>query len=121
MLGYVTVGTSDFEKALGFYDALIADIGGSRLFESPTGQFWSFSEGTAFGVLRPHDGQPASGGNGTMFAFKVPSPGDVDRIYATAIRLGARDDGKPGPRGDSGFYASYFRDSDGNKLCAYTM
>jgi catechol 2,3-dioxygenase-like lactoylglutathione lyase family enzyme len=121
MLGYVTVGTSDFDRAREFYDSLIAEIGGNRIFESPTGQFYGFAEGTVFGVLRPHDGKPASSGNGTMFAFKVSSPTDVDRIYETAIRLGAVDDGKPGPRGERGFYGSYFRDSDRNKICVYTM
>lgn len=121
MLGYVTIGTSNFSQALGFYDSLIAEIGGNRVFESPTGQFYGFAEGTLFGVLRPHNGGPASGGNGTMLAFKVSSPDDVDRIYDAAIRLGATDDGKPGPRGERGFYASYFRDSDGNKICVYHM
>ena len=64
MLGYVTIGTSDFSQALGFYDSLIAEIGGNRVFESPTGQFYGFAEGTLFGVLRPHNGGPASGEHG---------------------------------------------------------
>jgi catechol 2,3-dioxygenase-like lactoylglutathione lyase family enzyme len=121
MLGYVTIGTSNFDGAIAFYDALIAEIGGNRAFASPTGQFYGFTQGTLFGVLRPHNGEPASGGNGTMLAFKVLSPKDVDRVYASAIRLGATDDGKPGPRGERGFYGSYFRDSDGNKICVYHM
>ena len=121
MLGYVTIGTSNFGEALEFYDSLIAEIGGNRVFESPTGHFYGFTQGTLFGVLQPHNGEPASGGNGTMVAFKVPSPKDVDRVYERAIRLGASDDGKPGPRGERGFYASYFRDSDGNKICVYHM
>jgi catechol 2,3-dioxygenase-like lactoylglutathione lyase family enzyme len=121
VLGYVTIGTSDFEAALAFYDQLLPELGGSRAFASPTGQFYSFGSGTLFGVLRPFDGSAASGGNGTMFAFKVSSPTDVDRIYARAIGLGASDDGKPGPRGNRGFYASYFHDADGNKLCVYHM
>ena len=121
MLGYVTIGTSDFEKARDFYDSLIAEIGGTRVFESPTGQFYGFGEGTLLGVLKPHDGQPATGGNGTMLAFKVSSPDDVARIYGKAMKLGATDEGEPGPRSDSGFYASYIRDSDGNKICIYHM
>jgi catechol 2,3-dioxygenase-like lactoylglutathione lyase family enzyme len=121
MLGYVTIGTSDFEGARRFYDVLIAEIGGKRVFESPTGQFYGFTQGTLFGVLRPHNGEPASGGNGTMIAFKVASPQDVDRVYDRAIWLGATGDGKPGPRGARGFYGSYFRDADGNKICVYHM
>ena len=121
MLGYVTIGASDFEKARDFYDSLIAEIGGDRVFESPTGQFYGFGEGALIGVLKPHDGKAATGGNGTMLAFKVSSPDDVERVYSAAIELGAADDGKPGPRGDRGFFASYIRDSDGNKICIYHM
>lgn len=121
MLGYVTIGTSNFDGALKFYDALVTAIGGKRAFPSPTGQFYAFAQGSLFGVLRPHNGQPASGGNGSMLAFKVTSPKDVDRVYDIAIRSGAVDDGKPGPRGERGFYGSYFRDADGNKICVYYM
>ena len=45
---------------------------------------------------------------------------DVARIYEKAISLGATCEGKPGPRGAFGEFA-YFRDLDGNKLCAFTM
>jgi catechol 2,3-dioxygenase-like lactoylglutathione lyase family enzyme len=121
VLGYVTIGASNFERAREFYDSLIAEIGGDRVFESPTGQFYGFGEGTLLGVLRPYDGQPATGGNGTMLAFKVSSPDDVERVYKTAIELGATGEGEPGPRGDRGFFGSYARDLDGNKICIYHM
>ena len=35
--------------------------------------------------------------------------------------FGGKDEGAPGPRGDGGFYAGYFRDLDGNKLNAFCM
>jgi len=121
MLSYITIGTNDYERALKFYDSLFAVLGGGRKFEAPTGQFYGFSEGSLFGVFKPENGKAASGGNGTMFAFKVPSPEAVSEIYAKAISFGATDEGEPGPRGDRGFYASYVRDPDGNKLCIYHM
>jgi predicted lactoylglutathione lyase len=34
---------------------------------------------------------------------------------------GGSDEGAPGPRGEDGFYAGYFRDPDGNKLNAFCM
>ena len=34
---------------------------------------------------------------------------------------GGADEGPPGPRGEGGFYAAYFRDLDGNKLNAFVM
>jgi predicted lactoylglutathione lyase len=42
----------------------------------------------------------------------------VGTLHAKALELGARDEGAPGPRGD-GFYGGYFRDLDGNKICAF--
>lgn len=121
MLSYVTIGTNDYDNALKFYDLLIAELGGHRVFESPTGQFYGFSEGALFGVLKPENGKPATGGNGTMFAFKVSSPEKVREVYEKALNIGASDEGAPGPRGDRGFYASYIRDLDKNKLCIYHM
>ncbi|PCI74074.1 MAG: glyoxalase [SAR86 cluster bacterium] len=121
MMSYVSVGTNDLERALCFYDSLFELLGGNRVFESPTGQFYGFSEGSLFCVLKPADGKIATNGNGTMFAFKIDSPEKVSEAYARALELGATDEGEPGPRGDQGFFGSYVRDLDGNKLCIYHM
>ncbi|MND07592.1 hypothetical protein D3C83_296680 [compost metagenome] len=45
----------------------------------------------------------------------------VNALHAQALKLGGKDEGAPGPRGDSGFYAGYFRDPDGNKLNFFCM
>jgi len=66
-------------------------------------------------LVRPHDGQPATAGNGTMVALVVDTNEKVDRVYQKAIELGGTCEGPAGPRSD-GFYAGYFRDPDGNKL-----
>lgn len=57
----------------------------------------------------PHDKGVANAGNGTMVALKVADIQTVDRLHALALRLGAFDEGAPGPRG-KGFYGAYFRD-----------
>ena len=56
-----------------------------------------------------------------MVALECKDQAQVDRLYNLAMSLGAKDEGKPGPRGDGGFYAAYFRDPDGNKLNAFIM
>jgi predicted lactoylglutathione lyase len=56
-----------------------------------------------------------------MIALRVDSPAKVDALYKKALALGATDEGAAGPRGDSGFYAGYFRDLDGNKLNVFCM
>jgi len=67
MIGYLTLGTSKFDEAAGFYDELFASIGAGRLMEGDSLIGWS-----------------------------------------------------PGPS-TGNFYASYFRDRDGNKLNAFCM
>ena len=69
-----------------------------------------------FAVVKPYDGEPARAGNGTMVAIMCDTNDDVDQAHAKALALGGSDEGAPGPRGDFGFYAAYFRDPEGNKF-----
>jgi len=121
MIGYVTIGTNDFDRAAKFYDALCGDMGEKRVFDMENFVAWSVGPGLpALAITKPFDGNAATVGNGVMIALAATSKEQVDKIYAKAISLGATDEGKPGPRGDT-FYAGYFRDLDGNKLNAFFM
>lgn len=122
MIGYVTLGTNDFERAAKFYDRLCAELGAKRILEMERLIAWgkSMSE-PSLCAAKPYDGKPATVGNGVMVALQVATPADVDRVYKKAIALGATDEGPAGPRGDTGFYAGYFRDPDGNKLNVFCM
>ena len=116
MIGYVTMGTNDLERAASFYDQLLAEIGAKRMMETEKFIMWSASPTTpALSVTKPYDGKPASVGNGAMVALIVKAPAQVDAVHAKAMSLGGKDEGAPGPRG-SQFYCGYFRDLDGNKL-----
>jgi len=116
MIGYVTLGTNDLDRAARFYDALLAEIGAGRYMASDRFVAWAVApDKPSLGVIKPYDGKAASVGNGTMVALVLDSKAKVDALYEKAIELGGTDEGKPGPRGD-GFYAAYFRDLDGNKL-----
>jgi catechol 2,3-dioxygenase-like lactoylglutathione lyase family enzyme len=117
-IGYLCVGTNDFDKATAFYTALLAEIGGKPLMPTPAGLIYRLSEGAMFMVTRPHDGAPATFGNGTMVAFQVDSSEQVSALHAKALELGGTCEGQPGPRGAFGEF-SYFRDLDGNKLAAF--
>ena len=122
MIGYVTLGTNDKKRAEKFYDALLKEIGGARFME--TEQFTAYSSGPGkpgIGITIPFDGKQATAGNGTMIALQVDTPEQVTSFYNKAIALGGKDEGKPGPRGDSGFFAGYFRDLDCNKLNVFCL
>jgi catechol 2,3-dioxygenase-like lactoylglutathione lyase family enzyme len=122
MIGYITLGTNDFKKAVEFYEKLNVELGATRmdirenftLFMPP-----SFSGGIA--ICAPHDGNSANNGNGTMVALKGKDQDHVGRVHELALSLGAKDEGAPGFRGTQGFYGAYFRDLDNNKLAIYVI
>ena len=51
-----------------------------------------------------------------MISFAAPDRATMNAVHAKALELGGTSEGEPGPRGDSGLYAAYFRDLDGNKV-----
>ena len=122
MIGYVTLGTNDIQRAAAFYDELLSLIGAGRFMEEPTFIAWAVSPGApALSVTKPYDGNTATVSNGVMVALAVETTDHVDALHARAGVEFAADSLRPEPRGDSGFYAGYFRDLDGNKLNAFCM
>lgn len=118
-VGYATVGSNQLARAKEFYDSLFATAGITGLFEHPSGgRIYGKNGVLVFGVLGPYDQKPATVGNGSMVAFSCGSRAEVDAFHAKAIELGGTDEGTPGERAPR-YYFSYFRDLDGNKLCAY--
>ena len=119
-LGYATVGSNQLTEAKVFYDAWLAAAGISPAFDHPSGgRVYARDGRIVFGVLGPFNGEAATAGNGMMISFLCDSVAEVNALHAKALSLGAADEGAPGFRGGSPFYMSYFRDLDGNKLCAY--
>jgi len=121
MIGYVTLGTNNIDRAAAFYDDVLAPLGATRNDDWQTDRFfgWQSAAGSPLLlVIKPHDGKPATAGNGTMIALLARSRAEVDAVHAKALACGGRDEGAVGLRGDS-FYAGYFRDLDGNKLVVY--
>ena len=126
MIGYVTLGTDDLDRAQRFYDALMELFGARRLMELPNGftLYGARPDRPGLALKPPYDGEAAHPGNGTMTALVVDGRGKVDDVHARALELGASDEGAPGLRGPEGpqaFYGAYFRDLDGNKLCVFRM
>jgi len=123
-IGYVTIGHNDLDQAVAFYDAVLAPLGYARTFKDggwagygPGGK----NEGLEIYLATPHDGKPATVGNGSMLALKAGDRGTVDAVHAAALAAGGTSEGAPGVRGtqDPPFYGAYFRDACGNKFAAY--
>jgi catechol 2,3-dioxygenase-like lactoylglutathione lyase family enzyme len=121
---HVTVGTSQMNRAMRFYDAVLAPLGLKRkrtlkiaISYAPEG-FSGVNE--PFWVLRPHDKQAATPGNGATVAFDAQTRAAVDAFHAAALAAGGSDEGSPGLRTHyhRDYYGAYVRDLDGNKICA---
>jgi catechol 2,3-dioxygenase-like lactoylglutathione lyase family enzyme len=128
MIGYVTVGTNDLDRARSYYDALFETAGGKRLFQMDDDPRGFTMYGTAMNrpgvvVLRPYDGSEAAPGNGNMVAIVMDSKAKVDAFHARALELGGTNEGDPGYRGDPklGYYFAYFRDPDRNKFAVFNI
>ena len=124
MISHVTVGISDLDRALGFYGPVLAELGLVQKFAEPENGWAGWVSPQAprplFLITRPFNGQPHAVGNGQMVALMADTRAMVDRAYAVALALGAVCEGPPGPRPHytPDYYGAYFRDLDGNKLCA---
>ena len=124
MIGYITLGTNDIDKARTYYDALLGELGAKRLMQLEENGFTLYGVDMttpSIALTTPFNGQTAEPGNGNMIALQMQERGQVDSFYNKGLALGGSDEGVPGPRGDGGFYAGYFRDPDGNKLNVFCI
>lgn len=122
MIGYVTIGVSDMDRAKAFYANLFADMGAKITVDMERIAFIGKSMAEPMvAVCIPYDEQPNHPGNGNMIAFTAESKENADALYHKAIELGATCDGEPGQRIPDVFYGAYVRDPDGNKLAFFVF
>ena len=89
MLAYVTLGSNNKDKALEFYDAVIGELGGQRVFANDRLQFYGTGPGQPMiAIGGPYDGEAASVGNGVMPALGCKDTETVDRAYKKALEMG---------------------------------
>ena len=122
MIKFVTLGTNDLKKSSNFYDEVLKLIDIIRVDEEVERYVGYSKEKTHnladFYIITPFDKNVATIGNGTMISFDVKTQEKVNEMHKKALELGAINEGDPGPRHGENYYA-YFRDLDGNKICAF--
>ena len=117
MIGYVTLGVSDMERAKAFYTELLSEVGASKLMDMDRIAFFGKDMSSPMiAVCIPYNEQDNNPGNGNMIAINPGSKEACEKIYKKATELGASCDGEPGQRIPDMFYGAYVRDPDGNKL-----
>ena len=124
MFSHVTVGTNNLPKAEAFYNAILLplDLKQRKIIPDggPASCCWVRDDDPLprFYVYSPVNKALANTGNGSMIAFLATSTTSVDTSYNAGIEMGAKCEGKPGPRNHygKGYYGAYLRDLDGNKI-----
>lgn len=128
MIGYVTVGADDIDRAKRFYSSFLPALG-YALEEGPEGLSYVLpvEPGQSpvlpdFYVKPPFDGRGASAGNGAMVAFEATNQQQVRDLHAAALAAGGSDEGQPGFRASYGprFYVGYLRDPQRNKIALFS-
>lgn len=123
MLSHVFIGVGDFDRAFHFYRAVLDELGLTLKFRDDERPWAGWVKGGAprpiFLIGRPFDGE-ATPGNGQMVALLALDRPAVERAWQAALNHGGTDEGAPGlrPEYHAHYYGAYFRDPDGNKLCA---
>jgi lactoylglutathione lyase len=123
VFSHIFVSVTDFQRALAFYNPVMAALGIRPRFcepERPWAGWQSSPEPRPlFLIGTPYNEEPHAPGNGQMVAFLAESRTVVDKVYAVALANGGSSEGAPGPRPEyhEHYYGAYFRDLDGNKLC----
>jgi catechol 2,3-dioxygenase-like lactoylglutathione lyase family enzyme len=112
-VAHAAVNVSDWERAKGFYEAVLGPLGYRIVYEEEGAvAYFADSRGLDFGIGRR---DPVGGAH---VAFDCADRVTVDAFYATALGAGAMDNGAPGIRAKyyEGYYAAYVLDPDGNNI-----
>jgi len=115
-MDHIGIIVSDFAKAQAFYDAILAPLGAKRVVNFPNVSLYGNAKGVFMSIAQK---EGAGHREGTHYAFAGDSTKQVDAWYEAAIKAGAKDNGKPGPRPGYGpnFYGAFVHDPiDGTHL-----
>ena len=121
MFAFITIGTNNLKKSSQFYDELLKTLGIVKVIQDERYVGYSKEDNLEiieFYIMCPFDKKEATIGNGTMISFEVKTPEKVNEFHQKALKIGATNEGFPGPRHGEDYYA-YIRDLDGNKICVF--
>jgi len=118
MISHLSFGVAALERAIAFYDAVLAPLGYVRV--------WTAADGAGYGppgtgdslALKKQAAAVVPPGPGFHLALSAATRDAVDAFHAAALRAGGRDAGPPGPRPQYGpsYYAAFVIDPEGYKL-----
>ena len=123
MIDHISIAVRDLKAAEGFYTALLAPLGMTKLREWPDAavgfgkkhpEFWI---NLRTGMARVPDD------SGVHVCLRARETAAVDAFHAAGVAGGGTSDGAPGlrPHYYENYYAAFIRDPDGNRIEAVTF
>ena len=119
MFDHLSIGVSDLDGAIAFYDAALGALGLVRLSGNKRSACYGpegFDGEAPFAIIA--SGNALTPEPGLHLAFAAPHREAVNAFYNAALRAGGTDDGPPGIRAhyNPGYYAAFVLDPDGHRL-----
>lgn len=117
VLDHISLGVSDLQRSIRFYDNVLGTLGYLRV--------WSDNDAAGYGPAGSDDAlaikREANGSGASQrfhVAFKAQSRQAVIGFYQIALSQGATPDGEPGlhPEYGDGYFAAFVLDPDGYRL-----
>jgi catechol 2,3-dioxygenase-like lactoylglutathione lyase family enzyme len=136
VIDHLSIGVRDLDRAMRFYDDVLAPLGYVRVVTHPGDDAHPFrsacygppgsdpnvtSSAAPFWLEERRDATAA--GRGSHVCFAAPSRDAVARFHAAGLAAGATDDGAPGLRTHYGprYFAAFLVDPWGSRIEAVTF
>lgn len=135
MIEHMSLGVTDLDRSLAFYDGCLAPLGYVRVAFHPSQENGGSACWGPAGTLPSPDGEVGASPfwiqrradhvappRGFHLCFTAPDRAAVRAFYAAGLTLGGRDMGAPGLRPHYGenYYAAFLADPDGWRIEALT-
>lgn len=119
MIDHITFGVRDLARATAFYDAALAPLGVTRLFDVPL-EHTGGVQVTGYGDTRPWFWLAEERATSGLLhiAFQARSEAEVAAFHTAALAAGGTDNGAPGPRPHDhpDYFGAFVLDSDGHNI-----
>ncbi len=122
MIDHVSLGVSDLDRAVAFYEITFSPLGLTRLVTRPAMVGFGKTYPEIWINQRRHMPRVADD-CGSHLCLRAKTAAEVDAFHAAAVEAGGLSESPPSlrPHDRVVYYAAFIRDPDGNRIEAVTF
>jgi len=119
MYDHIGLKVKDLDASVRFYTAVLSTLGYTLCSRDDTSAGFGPGDAPAFWLYAGSSARSA----GVHVAFRTSERATVDTFHETGLKVGGRDNGGPGLRGEysPNYYAAFLSDPDGNNIEAVCL